>query len=437
MAQLNATIKEQKQAAALERKEKITNIDNQRAKKKDNMSAMEKEQSQTDKQHIATSLKMMDENLDAAKMMNSLMLYSQCVTIRDKQLEEKGHLVKSKVDHEKKLDEMMEMERLKALRMYEERDKKRIEDRKKGALIIMEQIKEREQERMRQLELKEQESQAMLEHIEKMKHDDVSVQEKKKETTKRLMEDVAAANFEQIRLKKMQKLAELEEEKHIADYLKDKERREQEYVEEQKRIAAEKEREVARLRAMQEKARDKQAELDALRAKRAQEAHEREWRRKTKEEAEKKTHMNEDLHNARAKQKQEKEQQIAEQARIDREQFEKVVEHQKKDEELEKLKLEEKKKHVSQNSVLVQQQIENQKQNADKKKREHFEEGLHLKKKQDAEQKKIELIRQQKLSQMVDSAIPSKYIVDLKKKDFSKENLRPAKVNAGNAAKKK
>jgi Trichohyalin-plectin-homology domain len=49
-------------------------------------------------------------------------------------------------------------------------------------------------------------------------------------------------------------------------------------VEEKERIAAEKEAETARLRAAQEKAADRQSELDELRARRHAEAAEREWR---------------------------------------------------------------------------------------------------------------------------------------------------------------
>lgn len=49
---------------------------------------------------------------------------------------------------------------------------------------------------------------------------------------------------------------------------------------EKERIAKEKELETARLRALQERAADKQSELDELRARRYQEAKEREWRAK-------------------------------------------------------------------------------------------------------------------------------------------------------------
>ena len=52
------------------------------------------------------------------------------------------------------------------------------------------------------------------------------------------------------------------------------------FEKEHERIRIEKEKEVARLRALQERASDEQAERDALRAKRAQEQNERQWRRK-------------------------------------------------------------------------------------------------------------------------------------------------------------
>merc|ERR1719424_145018 len=65
----------------------------------------------------------------------------------------------------------------------------------------------------------------------------------------------------------------------IQVYLRQKELREQERQQAEEAIKAERERETARLRAMQEKMKDKQAELDALRAKRAAEEAERQWRK--------------------------------------------------------------------------------------------------------------------------------------------------------------
>lgn len=58
-----------------------------------------------------------------------------------------------------------------------------------------------------------------------------------------------------------------------------------------RRIKDEKEREVARLRELQEKAQDRQAEIDALRAKRAREQAERQAREKDRREAQKRAEM--------------------------------------------------------------------------------------------------------------------------------------------------
>ncbi len=58
----------------------------------------------------------------------------------------------------------------------------------------------------------------------------------------------------------------------VAEYQKEKAERESAFEAEQERMRIEKEREVGRLRALQERARDEQAERDALRAKRASEA---------------------------------------------------------------------------------------------------------------------------------------------------------------------
>ena len=101
--------------------------------------------------------------------------------------------------------------------------------------------------------------------------------------------------------------------------------REAEFEKEQELIRIEKEREVAKLRALQERAKDEQAERDALRAKRAAEAHEREWRKKEADEVRKNIEMNTLLREAREQQMKQKEHVLAVQAYRDRVEFEKVL----------------------------------------------------------------------------------------------------------------
>ena len=64
----------------------------------------------------------LDEEQDDVKHMNQMVMYSKIVTIRDKQLEENKMLEQEWVDEQKKLDLMMEIERLKSLQEQDERE---------------------------------------------------------------------------------------------------------------------------------------------------------------------------------------------------------------------------------------------------------------------------------------------------------------------------
>lgn len=65
---------------------------------------------------------MLDNELDDVKQMNQMVLYSKVVTIRDKQLAENKRLESEWIEEQKKLDLMMEIERLKVLQEEEERE---------------------------------------------------------------------------------------------------------------------------------------------------------------------------------------------------------------------------------------------------------------------------------------------------------------------------
>lgn len=60
-------------------------------------------------------------------------MYSKVVTIRDKQLEENKVLEREFLDEQKKLDLMMEIERLKQLKEEDEREVRRKAARANGA----------------------------------------------------------------------------------------------------------------------------------------------------------------------------------------------------------------------------------------------------------------------------------------------------------------
>ena len=86
---------------------------------------------------LSKAQKQLDEDLDDVKHMNQMVLYSKVVTIRDKQLEENKRLEQEYIEEQKKLDLMMEIERLKALKVEEEREAVKVEQRIKGKQVIV------------------------------------------------------------------------------------------------------------------------------------------------------------------------------------------------------------------------------------------------------------------------------------------------------------
>ncbi len=115
---------------------------------------------------ISRAKEKLDEELDDVKHMNQMMLYSKCVTIRDAQLLEKQLIQHEQMLVDQRIDMTMEQERQKAIKIYEERDIKRMAERRQGAIILKKQIQERERERIIQQELMEQERDAMVRQMQ-------------------------------------------------------------------------------------------------------------------------------------------------------------------------------------------------------------------------------------------------------------------------------
>lgn len=147
----------------------------------------------------------------------------------------------------------MEFERVNELKKLEEREKRRVEELRKGAAKIRQQIEERREFALLEQERRDQETKSILKQIadtiEHEKHEKaIKVQAQKK-----LMQGVTAANVESMALKKKEKDMEEEEDRKVLQYLLDKEKREEENDRLLGLKKVEREKELARLRAQQEK----------------------------------------------------------------------------------------------------------------------------------------------------------------------------------------
>merc|ERR1712048_203565 len=169
--------------------EKIRQMEEER-KKNVLLSDKEKDGRAQKNSVLERAKQMLDEDMDDVKHMNQMMLYSKVVTIRDAQIQEKRQVQGEKEEEERCLDCMMEIERLKALKMYEER----LQDQRRGAKVIIEQIKDRQAQRMREEESRDQERAFILKQIEALKAEEVEQQRQKKMAAERLMQEVNHAN---------------------------------------------------------------------------------------------------------------------------------------------------------------------------------------------------------------------------------------------------
>jgi hypothetical protein len=238
--------------------------------------------------------------------MNQLVSLAKTMTIRDMQLDEKKEFEFKLLEEDRRLDEQLEAERLKALAMYETRDVKRLADRQYGAQVLKMQMGDRERLRLRELAGQEREREAMVAQIDSLKAEEAVALAERREQNRRLLEEVALANAEQIRTKNKLAAAEKEDERRILLYNRERDARERALGLEKERVRVEKEAEVERMRAAQQRMADVQSGIDQLRMRRADEEAERAWRRKEKAEAERLRAVHAQLSEAREAQREEK-----------------------------------------------------------------------------------------------------------------------------------
>jgi len=179
---------------------------------------------------------MMDEDHDLVKDMNKFVLYSKVATIRDRQLEEKKKIISEYKNQNSKMDLMMEYERLKELKFQEDRDRERKEHQKQGALIIIDQIKDKDMERLKQKEICERERHMIMKQMKVLEEDDKRVAEMKKIQGAKLSKEVVEANNHAIDLKERRKMEEKGLELKIFQYNMEKIKKEEEELAEKKLI---------------------------------------------------------------------------------------------------------------------------------------------------------------------------------------------------------
>ena len=143
---------------------------------------------------LAAAKKAKEDGLDATKEMDILLKYAKVVSIRDLQKKEHIKMEKDFKDKERKLDLMMELERLKELKYQEEVENDKKRKRLQSARVIKDQIKENEIKRLQEREMKIREGELMKRQIKAMQDEELRNEEKKRLENLRLAKEIENIN---------------------------------------------------------------------------------------------------------------------------------------------------------------------------------------------------------------------------------------------------
>jgi len=400
------------QARAKARKEKMLAME---ATRKANLAKsdleLEDEQTMSILQEGAQRAK--DEDLDPVKGMNRMMQYAKCVTIRDAQLIEKQMIIKAQQHEEAEFFQRMEDERIKTIKLMEEREEMKKEERMRGAQIIRRQIEEREQEKIREADRLDQERQAMLKKAEEIKELELAREEERRLAGQRMLQEAAQTNAASIQRKVQLKQEAEDENLRIAAYIAERDRKEQERQDELEAEARRKAEDVARLRAMQEKQADRAAEMDAVRAKRSAEDYERAWRAKERAEAEKKAAQLADILQSREQMAVQKQRVLSQAAQMEKEQFQRILQVQRDADGVQVAKERARHEQNMAHNVDLRNQISDNTEKRERNRQEFLDEGAKQRFAVEKERRRIEAIKNGKMDELRRAGVPGKYLAEL------------------------
>jgi hypothetical protein len=247
-----------------------------------------------------------EQNEDIVKLLNTCKQRTAAFAIRDKQLIDKAIREKEELDYERLMDLGMELNRIKdiAARQEEEQTKvnKRVVDRK----VIEDQIKERQHQRLLQEESRDQENRKMLETIKHYQREDAEKERKRKEDARKSQIEIIKRNEEILKENEARKNFEKQEEEMISAYHRERDDKLRKFEEEEVREQKSKNKLQKKLLQSQTKLMDKRSEVDELRARRAAEEKERNYRQRKLQEAQKRKKDLGILHSSRKQQENEK-----------------------------------------------------------------------------------------------------------------------------------
>ena len=231
---------------------------------------------------------------------------------------------------------------------------------------------------------------------------------------------MTAANEAMIVHRKKKKQMEIEEDKQIEEWIRQKEARDAAEEERKAKIAAAKERECARLRAEQKKVSDGLEALDGLRARRAAEKKDREAREKELAEARARKESIDNMQKARAVQALAAARRRKIVVQDQRETFERNYRNQAA--QMKVFRENEERKHRARvkNRDEILEQVKENEAKRKARQQQYIREGHEAVARRERELQRIEKIKQQKIKSLRDKGVPDRFMAEMINYDAQK-----------------
>jgi len=390
-----------------ERKQKILDMEKQRR--------MQKTESEDPNlaDTISRAGRAFDEEWEPVKHMNQLISLAKVQTIRDLQISEKQRILDQEKIEAAEVDKKMEKERLHALTLIEASEKSKSALRKKGAEIIIDQMKENERRKLIEQETIKRERAHVLRQIQEAKDLEVKKSEDKIRKQRELFAEVVEINNTVIQRREGEKLQDKIEDLKLLEYGRRKEMVEKQREENAIAEAAKREADVALLRSQQERLKDRTDEIDSLRAKRAMEAAERAAREKERLEHERMKKINASLAEARRIQQAERQLQLIEQARIEKAEFDRMIATQQAHALFESEKISRENSNSKVHASELRQQISAIREKKIQSKIDDREEGRIVRAQIRIASERLAKLKSEKMDSLETSGVPKKHCMNL------------------------
>lgn len=244
-----------------------------------------------------------NQHLTSIRRINSLALQATGYQLCDELQGHKKARAQMEARYERVHDSIMERERVTELQVRKEREAEAQQKRIEARQMLEQQIGERQKKAIWEEEAKAIEAQKILKTYKQYEAEEAQKLEQQHARRQVMMQDIAHTNERIKQMKEDAAARERQEEMAVAAYLRKKALDEDAKAQEAQRLRKSKELRIAKLRAQQEKAQDKQAMQDAFKAKQASEAAEKSMRAKEAREREAKAALAQTI--ARDRQRQE------------------------------------------------------------------------------------------------------------------------------------